>query len=180
MTVLVPSSPPAIEGQGDIQPRRLCGSCQSDLDDTVPEWARQCKSCFGDSTTKRDCRICVRARIPMFEPEWRTVCSSCYKDSEKRQCRSCEECVIPDYEPDWRKICTNCYKDKSKYSRCNTCKEHTIKPGTPSYVRQCGTCWLNKRSKSYKVCPLCDDPRLTCLKSKKMCIDCKKLGKTTR
>lgn len=154
--------------------RRACGSCQIILDEGIAEWKNQCDSCFSDPSTKRDCSICVKPRIPAFEPAWRLVCTTCYKDAERRNCISCNEATIPEYEPEWRKICRDCYNDKSKYRHCVICKENTIKPGSKSFMRQCGKCWLEKKSRTYKKCPVCKDPRLTCLKTQSICKVCRK------
>ena len=153
--VLTPIPTLPMERSLATPPLRDCGTCDRGIEETQPEWAKQCRTCYGDPSTKRRCRVCLGQVIPNCEPEWKQVCGSCYKNAAKKPCASCFLPSIPDYEPKWKNICGACYKDESKYKTCTTCKKKTIKPGVAAHITQCGKCrkqrWLEKRQREEKT-----------------------------
>lgn len=157
----LPPSPPLLVRQNAMQvpenetSSRVCATCPAFVDDTR-EWVRQCSDCFRDDRTKRACKLCGQARIPVSEEAWKQVCAACFKDAPMRPCTICKEYKIKSFDPSWRTMCVDCHKDPSKWPRvCETCNAQPIRDHLPLYVKTCTKCYLEKKSQTHETCPGC-------------------------
>lgn len=128
---------------------RICMTCDVQLPEELPAFARQCEQCYKNPSTKRRCKKCNELKIPVTEPIWKSVCGSCYASSKFRECIICKEKKIREIDPIWRTVCSDCYKNKENFRECASCKQPNIKPGVASYLKVCGPCY--KLSKAAQV-----------------------------
>jgi len=148
--------PPPPVLQRELTGVRLCATCPCVME-PEPVWARQCSDCFRDDTTKRKCKVCDKARIPVSEPTWKVVCGSCYKNSPMKPCQGCNEFNLRAYET--RPLCKTCYTNKNWARTCEGCNARPIKDGMPSYVKLCPSCYINNKKETHEKCGGCTGER---------------------
>lgn len=154
-----------------------CSTCSADLEADQPSWAKQCVDCFRDDTTRRECRVCGKAKIAVSEPEWKQVCGTCFLQAAMKPCIGCKELKIKAFET-WRQLCKDCWVDRAKYMRiCQVCDDRPLKSSVPDYIKTCTKCFIEMKKKTHEVCGSCTGKNATLLRKRKTapaCRDCMK------